>query len=347
MDRFSLHNHTDASNIRLVDSINQLQNLVKRGKEIGLAGMAITDHETIAQSIRICKLQDEYPDFKIAIGNEIYLCDVRDKNQAYPHFILIAKDKEGHEQLRKLSSYAWMNSYYDRGLERVPTLKCELAEAVVRNPGHLIATSACIGSELGINLRKMLEARKIGDNETEAVSYNNIVKYIEFNKNLFGDDFYLEIAPAASKEQIEVNRKIYQLSKLYGIGLVIGDDSHYLKKEDRYVHKSYLNSSDGDREVDAFYQYAYLHTEEECIEDLTPSFELMTDEIYKECCRNSMEIFDKIEIYDLRHNQTIPSVDIPEYPKELYMSSQYPVLAEMRRSEDKYDRYWVHQCIDK
>lgn len=347
MDRFSLHNHTDASNIRLVDSINQLQNLVKRGKEIGLAGMAITDHETIAQSIRICKLQDEYPDFKIAIGNEIYLCDVRDKNQAYPHFILIAKDKEGHEQLRKLSSYAWMNSYYDRGLERVPTLKCELAEAVVRNPGHLIATSACIGSELGINLRKMLEARKIGDNETEAVSYNNIVKYIEFNKSLFGDDFYLEIAPAASKEQIEVNKKIYQLSKLYGIGLVIGDDSHYLKKEDRYVHKSYLNSSDGDREVDAFYQYAYLHTEEECIEDLAPSFELMTNEIYKECCRNSMEIFNKIEIYDLRHNQTIPSVDIPEYPKQLYMSSQYPVLAEMRRSEDKYDRYWVNQCIDK
>ena len=348
MNRFSIHNHTDASNIRLVDSINQLQNLVKRGKEIGLAGMAITDHETIAQSIRICKLQDEYPDFKIAIGNEIYLCDIRDKNQAYPHFILIAKDKEGHEQLRKLSSYAWMNSYYDRGLERVPTLKCELAEVVVRNPGHLIATSACIGSELGINLRKMLEARKIGDNETETVSYNNIVKYIEFNKNLFGDDFYLEIAPAASKEQIEVNRKIYQLSKLYGIGLVIGDDSHYLKKEDRYVHKSYLNSSDGDREVDAFYQYAYLHTEEECIEDLTPSFELMTNEIYKECCSNSMEIFNKIEIYDLRHNQTIPSVDIPEYPKqELYMSSQYPVLAEMRRSEDKYDRYWVNQCIDK
>lgn len=348
MNRFSIHNHTDASNIRLVDSINQLQNLVKRGKEIGLAGMAITDHETIAQSIRICKLQDEYPDFKIAIGNEIYLCDVRDKNQTYPHFILIAKDKEGHEQLRKLSSYAWMNSYYDRGLERVPTLKCELAEAVVRNPGHLIATSACIGSELGINLRKMLEARKIGDNETEAVSYNNIVKYIEFNKNLFGDDFYLEIAPAASKEQIEVNKKIYQLSKLYGIGLVIGDDSHYLKKEDRYVHKSYLNSSDGDREVDAFYQYAYLHTEKECIEDLAPSFELMTNEIYKECCSNSMEIFNKIEIYDLRHNQTIPSVDIPEYPKqELYMSSQYPVLAEMRRSEDKYDRYWVNQCIDK
>ena len=78
--RFSPHNHTDMSNFRLIDSINKLELLVKRGYEIGLAGMAITDHETIAQSIRICKLQKNYPDFKIAIGNEIYLTDTRDKN---------------------------------------------------------------------------------------------------------------------------------------------------------------------------------------------------------------------------------------------------------------------------
>ena len=73
MKRFSPHNHTEMSNFRLVDSTNKLEDLVKRGVEIGLAGLAITDHETIANSIRICKLQDKYPDFKIAIGNEIYL----------------------------------------------------------------------------------------------------------------------------------------------------------------------------------------------------------------------------------------------------------------------------------
>ena len=73
--RFSPHNHTDMSNFRIIDSINKIENLVKRGYEIGLAGMAITDHETLAQSINVCKLQDEYKDFKIAIGNEIYLCD--------------------------------------------------------------------------------------------------------------------------------------------------------------------------------------------------------------------------------------------------------------------------------
>lgn len=312
--------------------------------------MAITDHETLAQSIRICKLQKEYPDFKIAIGNEIYLCDERKTNQKYPHFILIAKDKIGHEQLRKLSSYAWMNSYYDRGIERVPTLKSELVNIVTQNPGHLIATSACIGSELGINILSMLEGRKTHNNELEASSYQNIVNYIDFNEKLFGEDFYIEIAPAASKEQIEVNQKLMQIAQLYGIKVVIGDDSHFLSKEDRYVHKSYLNSSEGDREVDAFYQYAYLHSEEDCIRDLTPSFDILTEKYYKECCETSMEIFNKIETYSLLHNQTIPSVEVTYYPKrerKQDFAENFPTLTKMFSSDDAYDRYWVNQCCDK
>ena len=148
MQRFSPHNHTEMSNFRLLDCINKLPDLVKRGKEIGLAGLAVTDHETIAQSIRICKLQKENPDFKIAIGNEIYLTDTRNKNIKYYHFILIAKDAIGHKQLRHLSSIAWMNSYWDRNMERVPTLKSELAAVVKKDPGHLIATSVCLGGEL-------------------------------------------------------------------------------------------------------------------------------------------------------------------------------------------------------
>ena len=348
--RFSPHNHTDMSNFRIIDSINKIENLVKRGYEIGLAGMAITDHETLAQSINVCKLQDEYKDFKIAIGNEIYLCDERRTSQKDPHFILIAKDKIGHKQLRKLSSYAWMNSYYDRGLERVPTLKSELSEIIRREPGHLIATTACIGSEIGINLLKMLTARKVGMPREEAEAYDNIVKYIEFNLDLFGDDFYIEIAPAASKEQIEVNQKLVQIAQLYGIKIVIGDDSHYLSRNDRFVHKSYLNSSEGDREVDAFYQYAYLHSEEDCINDLTPSFGASTMDYYKMCCETSMEIFDKIEPYDLRHAQTIPSVDVKDYPKEEGYTSldrDYPTLGAMTHSEDIYDRYWINECLHK
>jgi DNA polymerase-3 subunit alpha len=86
MQRFCPHTHTEMSNFRLLDCINKLPDLVKRGKEIGLSGLAITDHETIAQSIRVCKLQKENPDFKIAIGNEIYLTDTRENGIKHYHW---------------------------------------------------------------------------------------------------------------------------------------------------------------------------------------------------------------------------------------------------------------------
>ena len=343
MQRFSPHNHTEMSNFRLLDCINKLPDLVKRGKEIGLAGLAVTDHETIAQSIRICKLQKENPDFKIAIGNEIYLTDTRDKGIKYYHFILIAKDAIGHKQLRQLSSIAWMNSYWDRGMERVPTLKSELAAVVKKNPGHLIATSACLGGELSSCIVEIEHARKIGDAETGIKKEHQIDSFMEYVDDLFGDDFYIEIAPGANKDQILVNSILATLAKnRYHKKLVIGDDAHYLKKEDRYIHKAYLNSKGGERETDAFYEYTYLQSDEDIRINLEPSIGMLIEEMYA----NSMEIFDKIEVYDLLHNQTIPSVPIQtKPPRELY----FPFCDELSRmvnSEDEYERYWVNECVN-
>ena len=313
--------------------------------------MAITDHETIAQSIRVYKLQKENPDFKIAIGNEIYLTSTRDKSQKYYHYILIAKDAEGHKQLRRLSSRAWMCSYWDRGMERVPTLKSELSEVVKENPGHLIATSACIGGELGSSILELTSARTIGDVKTETAAYQRIVDFISFNKTLFGSDFYLEIAPAASKDQIIVNKMINKLSNLYHIPIVIGDDSHYLKKEDRYIHKAYLNSKGGERETDLFYEYSYLQDENDIRKNLEPS-EIDVDS----CFNNSMEMFDKIEVYDLLHSQTIPSVPVKDWPQMevetdftgLYKKEwNFPNIDYLLCSPDEYDRYWINECLEE
>lgn len=347
MQRFSPHNHTEMSNFRLLDCINKLPDLVKRGKEIGLAGLAVTDHETLAQSIRICKLQKENPDFKIAIGNEIYLTDTRDKGIKYYHFILIAKDAIGHKQLRQLSSIAWMNSYWDRGMERVPTLKSELAAVVKKDPGHLIATSACLGGELSSCIVEMEHARKIGDAETGIKKEHQIDSFMEYVDDLFGDDFYIEVAPGASKDQILANSILAALAKnRFYKKLVIGDDAHYLKKEDRYIHKAYLNSKGGERETDAFYEYAYLQSDEDIRTNLEPSIGMLIEEMYI----NSMEMFDKIEIYDLLHTQTIPSVPVWDYSirhtgEDFHRT--YPNLAYLYESEDIYDRYWVNECIDK
>ena len=326
------------------DCINKLPDLIKQGKEIGLSGLAITDHETIAQSIRVCKLQKENPDFKIAIGNEIYLTNTRENGIKYFHFILIAKDAIGHKQLRQLSSLAWMNSYWDRGMERVPTLKSELKEIIMRDPGHLLATSACLGGELSSSIIEMERARHIEDNETATIKYNQIVEYMQFMDELFGDDFYVEVAPAASKDQIIANNKLVQIAHVFNKKVVIGDDAHYLKKEDRYIHKAYLNSKGGERETDAFYEYAYLQDEEDLRKNLEPSIGIMVDEM----CANSMEMFDKIEIYDLLHNQTIPSVPVDIYPKrENDFNFKYKELNKLSNSEDIYDRYWVNECINK
>ena len=348
--RMELHSHTHFSNLRLLDAINKPEELINYAAEIGLAGIAITEHECLSGSIEINKyakeIKEKYPDFKVAIGNEIYLTDTRESGQKYYHFILIARDSEGHRQLRRLSSLAWLNSYYDRGLERVPTLKEDLERIVKENPGHLIATTACIGGELGSCILELESARRIGDEQTSLKKKQQIIDFVLWCKELFGDDFYFETAPAANKEQIIVNKKIAELSVVFGVKMVIGCDAHYLTKQDRYIHEAFLNSKGGEREVAQFYEYAYLQTEEEIRENLAPSI----IDLYDTMCANSMEIYNKIEDYSLLHSQTIPKVEVKDYPKkeDNYTGEKdYPILDSMLSSDDKYERYWVHECLNK
>ena len=136
--RFEPHTHTHYSNLRLLDCINRPKDLIKRAIELGLAGVAITDHECISSHIEMNQyaqeLIKEHPDFKLALGNEIYLCPNRDSGQKYYHFILIAKNIEGHRAIRELSSRAWLNSYFDRFMERVVTTYDDLKEIVAKYP---------------------------------------------------------------------------------------------------------------------------------------------------------------------------------------------------------------------
>ena len=79
-----------SSNLRLLDCINKPKDLINKAIELGLAGIAITDHESLSASIEINQytkeIKEKYPDFKIAIGNEIYLTDTRENGQKYYHF---------------------------------------------------------------------------------------------------------------------------------------------------------------------------------------------------------------------------------------------------------------------
>ena len=347
--RFEVHSHTHYSNLRLLDCINRPKDLINRAIELGLAGIAITDHEALCGHIEINMYQQEllkeHPDFKVALGNEIYLTDTRDMGQRYYHFILIAKNKEGHRALRELSSRAWMNSYWDRGLERVPTLKSDIEEIMKKYPGTLIATTACLGGELSVNTLNLINAEATGDKNGAEIAHNNIVNFMLWCKDIFKDDFYVECAPGASRDQILVNKRLVSIAQAFGLKMVIGSDAHYLKKEDRYVHKAYLNSKGGEREVDEFYEFAYLQTNEEIIENLKKSD--FSEDYIMQMFDNSYGIFEKIENFSLAHKQTIPKVSVPDYPKKSFDKEHYPILASMFESDDKVNRYWVNKCVDK
>lgn len=349
-NRYDIHNHTRYSNLRLRDALPTPEDLIDEAIKMGLKGINISDHETLSGHIKANqyaqKIKEEYPDFKVTLGNEIYLVDERPNNDHY-HFVLTCIDAEGHHQLRELSSIAWLNNY-NSTLMRVDTLKEDLERIVLKRPGHLIGSTACIGSELGKSILAMTAAEKNNDKMTAKFYHDKIVNFILWGKKVFGNNFYIEVQPGVSREQIIVNQRLLSISQCFNIKMIPSSDSHYLRPEHRYVHKAFLNSDGNkEREVDAFYQDAYLHTNEEMIEKFKKSGydELFIEQLFE----NSMEVYNKIEDFSLGHSQQVPKVPIPqiakkESPKNLI---KYKTLSKMYQSDDNIDRYWINTCIDK
>ena len=359
---FDCHAHTEYSNIRLLDSINHPKQLIDRAIELGLSGCSITDHEALCSHMIVNKyakeIKEKYPDFTIALGNEIYFTDTRESGQKYYHFILLAKDKLGYKALKELSSTAWYNVYTDRRMERVPTLKRELSSVMSRYKGHVIATTACMGGELSTNLYGMALAQIAGDNQMAQFYYDKACEFINYCLTTFGEeDFYIECAPSTKPDQVTTNRKLLGVAKAYGLKMVVGTDAHYLKKEDRFVHKSYLNSKGGEREVDDFYEFTYLQSPEEVRKNLYRTYE--DDKIIDWIFQCSLELKDKISFYSLEKHQHIPEVNVTNYPKYLNMKKfgftdelcdmfddRWPILSDLFCSDNIQERYWVNQCFE-
>ena len=243
-------------------------------------------------------------------------------------------------------------------MERVPILKSEVKEIIERyGKGHIIATTACIGGELSSCALAMANAREVGDQKTAAIHYNKIVDFMKYCIDIFGDDFYVECAPSTAADQMKVNTTLYKIAKAFNVKMVVGTDSHYLTAADRPVHKAYLNSKGGEREVDDFYEFAHLMDSDEVIELLTPCF---PEGFVEEILDNTEEVRGKIQYFDLFHKQDIPRVEVKEYQKrdliswiggkgneEIDNTNNYPHLAEMLKSDDIQNRYWVNQCLEK
>ncbi len=290
------------------------------------------------------EIQKEHPDFQIVHGNEIYLVENREPNQPYYHFILLALDAVGFQMLSELSSGAWLNGFYDRGMMRVPTLKSEI-EAMIQKygQGHLFASTACLGGELDKLIVEMAAHEENGDINSRKNAHDKIVSFLSWCINTFGkDNVALEVQPAVSKDQLTVNELMPSIAKAFDLPICITSDAHYLTKEDHQIHKAFLNSKDGDREVDEFYAACWLQSEDEILEHLQG-----TNLDYEQCCANSMKILEKVKPYSLRRNQEIPEAPVPETQKKFNELPEYPTLNKLYSSDNPQERYWVNECINQ
>ena len=352
--RFDTHSHSEYSNIRLIDSINKIPDMIKTAARLGMCGLALTDHECLSghlkwlQAEKKLKASGAIPeDFKCACGNEIYLVENRENIERYWHYILIAKNADGHKALRELSSTAWYHSFTARGMTRVPTQMSELKAIVEKYPNSLIATTACIGGFLGGRVLKLIEAEGQNDAEVAYQCKCDIDEFIRWNIDLFGEDFYIEVAAGQSKDQIKFNKRVGMIAKAYNRKIVIGSDAHYLTAKERPLHKAYLNSKEGDREVDEFYFDAHMMDNDEAYENLKVAF---TEDEFKKMCAASMEIYDKIESFELERPSIIPEVEVKDYEAQydfdIDFLEKYPILSGLLSSKNIQERYWVNECLN-
>lgn len=347
----SLHNHTEYSNLRLRDSINRIDELINHAIELGQEVIAFTEHESVSNAIKIenyyQKIKKDNPNFKVILGNEIYLCRdgltsetyVKGEDKFY-HFILLAKDAEGHKQIRQLSSRAWKRSWMNGKMRRVPTYYQDIIDIIGAAPGHVIGMSACLGGFLDT---KLLQYAQTADEEL----YDKIKNWCQQIEDIFGKgNFYLEMQPSATQEQLVANKELYRLSKELNLPFIITTDSHYCKKEDAFIHKAYLNSQDGDREVDAFYATTYLMGTEE-LEEYMNNF---NEEVFQEAYQNILNIKNQCEDYSLKKPLKIPSLKW-RIPKTQIISQDWydkiPYLETFYNSDFYGDKVLSQLIIDK
>lgn len=325
----SLHTHSEYSNLRLLDSTNKINTLLDFISNNDIDSIALTDHEALCGAFKYISGVNELKkqgkikeDFRAILGNEIYLVDkdlmyekLENKEKVtFYHFLLLAKNNKGFEQLRRLSTRAWERGYSYYGIDRVPTFYEDIEEIIGEDKGNLIGSTACLGGYLP---KLILDLKKCKDEgiseEKQQKIKEQIDDFLNWCIDIFGkDNFYLEIQPNEEEEQKYVNDFIVNtLCKVYGLKYIITCDVHYLRPEDAKIHEDFLKSEDesSNREVASFYSSTYFHT----IEEIYNKLSYLSKEQIVIGINNTQEIKKEIEDYSFFSEQIIP---VSELPKE-------------------------------
>lgn len=211
-----LHVHTEYS---LLDGSGKVGKMIAKAKELGMKSLAITDHGTMYGCVDFYK-QAMDQGIKPIIGCEIYVVyksmylKQNDKDNETHHLVLLVKNEVGYKNLMEIVSRASIDGFY---------YKPRIDHDFLRNHSEgLIALSACLAGEV-----------------QSALNHNNREKAVEaalFYKEVFKEDFYLELMYHGMSEQLKVNDEVLELSKELNIPLVATNDVHYINKEDSKAH---------------------------------------------------------------------------------------------------------------
>jgi DNA polymerase-3 subunit alpha len=280
----------------------------------GMKGMAITDHGVMfgikefhdyCLGVNKKRNKEGLDPFKPIFGCEMYVARHGQKEQKDKddrggyHLIVLAKNLNGYKNLIKLVSNAWVDGFYSRPRTDRNDLQ--------KYHEDLIVCSACLAGEVPA---KILRGDIAGAREA-----------IEWYKNLFGDDYYLELqrhevknpdpSYRANREtyplQQKVNKVLIELAKEYGIKLICTNDSHFVDQENAEAHDHLLclaTSKDLDDPT------RMLYSKQEWFKTREEMNEVFAD--VPEALSNTLEILDKVEVYSLDHDPIMPFFPIPE-----------------------------------
>ena len=222
-----LHLHTEYS---LLDGANKISKLAQRLKELGMQSVAITDHGNMFGAIDFYQ-QMKKEGIKPIIGMEAYIHnsdDLGDKSTRQRfHLCLYAKNEIGYKNLMYLSSQAYINGFY-----YYPRINKKLLR---EHSEGLICSSACLQGEVNWHMNLSERNVKFG-----AGGYEEAKRVALEYKEIFGDDFYLELMRHGIGDQLSIDEQVIHLSLETGIKIVATNDTHYLYQDDAEAHEAFM-----------------------------------------------------------------------------------------------------------
>ncbi|BAC91875.1 DNA polymerase III subunit alpha [Gloeobacter violaceus] len=297
MQYVNLHTHSDYS---LLDGASQVPDLIERAKGLEMPAIAITDHGVMYGAIELIK-KCRAAGLKPIVGTEGYVIngDIRDKSRRYRryHQILLAKNLTGYKNLVKLVTISHLDGVQGKGIFSRP---CMNKEMLVQYHEGIICTSACLGGEIPQLIL--------------AGQFEQARRTTQWYKDLFGDDFYLEIQDHGQREDRVVNVAVVHLGRELGIKVIATNDSHFTSCEDVDAHDALLCIQTGKLVVEEN-RMRYTGTEFlKSAEQMAGMFrDHLSDEVIAQALTTTLEIAEKVEKYDreLLGDSRLPRFPIP------------------------------------